>query len=39
MVQTAEVLAGLLGVSGAEIAASTTHNFARLFHLDANALG
>lgn len=31
--RTAEVLAGLLAVSGEEIAAATTKNFARLFHL------
>jgi TatD DNase family protein len=31
--QTAETLAGLLGVTGEEIAGATTKNFARLFHL------
>jgi TatD DNase family protein len=31
--RTAETLAGLLGVSGEEVAAATTKNFARLFHL------
>ncbi len=34
--QTAEVLAGLLGVEREEIAAATTKNFVRLFHLQAD---
>ena len=33
VVQTAQVLAGLLNVSPDEIAAATTENFLRLFHL------
>jgi TatD DNase family protein len=36
VVQTAVVLAGLLGVEGEEIAAATTKNFFRLFHLRAD---
>jgi TatD DNase family protein len=34
--RTAQVLAGLLAVSGEEIASITTKNFCRLFHLGAN---
>jgi hypothetical protein len=33
VLQTALVLAGLLGVSSEEIASATTKNFSRLFHL------
>ena len=33
VIRTADALASLLGVSGEEIAAATTKNFARLFHL------
>jgi len=36
MTQTAQVLAGLLGVNEQEIAAATTKNFHRLFRLGAN---
>jgi TatD DNase family protein len=34
--QTAEFLAGLLGIAPEELAAATTKNFFRLFHLQAN---
>jgi TatD DNase family protein len=34
--ETAKVMAGLLGVESEEIAAATTKNFARLFHLQAD---